>query len=152
MKKSTAAVEDHDLLDLRLLALLEVDGRVSHARLARQLGRSRSAIQERIARLEKMGHIRGYTIRRSGPTSALRAYVLVGCPASGHYELAAALDRFPEVRVCDSITGSMDLALQVEALDMSRLERVLATIEQLPRVSRAVTFMVIQNRIDRRSS
>lgn len=138
-----------DALDLQLLTLLELDGRMAHSRMARKIGRSRSAVQERIARLEGLGHIAGYTIRRSRSTSNLRAYVLVSCPASAHHDVADSLESFPEVRVCDSISGERDLALQVETLDMASLERVLATIEKFPRVTRATTFMVIQNRIDR---
>ena len=68
-----------DPLDLQLLALLEMDGRMSHARLARRVGRSRSAIQERIERLERMGHITGYTIRRGNRSASPGA----GCTGSG---------------------------------------------------------------------
>ena len=77
-----------DPLDLQLLALLEMDGRMSHARLARRVGRSRSAIQERIDRLERMGHIAGYTIRRGDSSTAIRAYLLVSGSSASHEQLA----------------------------------------------------------------
>jgi DNA-binding Lrp family transcriptional regulator len=55
-----------DALDLQLLTLLEEDGRMTLSALARRVRRSRSAIQERVQRLERSGHIAGYTIRRGG--------------------------------------------------------------------------------------
>jgi DNA-binding Lrp family transcriptional regulator len=90
-----------DPLDHQLRALLEMDGRMSHARLARRVGRSRSAIQERIERLERMGHIAGYTIRRGNRGSEVQAYILVSATGASHDTLAAALQSLPR---CGSAT------------------------------------------------
>ena len=138
-----------DPLDLQLLALLEMDGRMSHARLARRVGRSRSAIQERIDRLERMGHIAGYTIRRGNRSAEVQAYLLVSATGASHDTLAAALQAFPEVRVCDSVSGELDLILQVQARDIAGIDRVRAAIAALPGVARTRTAMVMQTRFNR---
>ena len=138
-----------DPLDLQLLALLEQDGRMSHARLARRVGRSRSAIQERIERLERMGHITGYTIRRGNRGSEVQAYILVSATAASHDQVAAAVQAFPEVRVCDSVSGELDLILQVQARDISGVDRVRAAVAALPGVARTRTALVMQNRFQR---
>jgi DNA-binding Lrp family transcriptional regulator len=109
-----------------------MDGRMSHARLARRVGRSRSAIQERIERLERMGHIAGYTIRRGNRGTVVQAYLLVSATGASHDTLAAALQAFPEVRVCDSVSGELDLILQVHARDISGIDRVRAAVAALP--------------------
>src|SRR5678815_1142631 len=111
-----------DPLDLQLLALLEMDGRMSHARLARRVGRSRSAIQERIERLDRMGHIAGYTIRRGNRGTEVQAYLLVSSSGASHDTLAATLQTLPEVRVCDSVSGELDLILQVQARDIAAID------------------------------
>jgi len=138
-----------DPLDLQLLALLEMDGRMSHARLARRVGRSRSAIQERIERLERMGHIAGYTIRRGHRPADVQAYLLVTASGASHDTLAAALQTLPEVRVCDSVSGELDLIVQVQAHDIAGVDRVRAAVAALPGVARTRTALVMQNRIHR---
>jgi len=138
-----------DPLDLQLLALLEMDGRISHARLARRVGRSRSAIQERIERLERMGHIAGYTIRRGNRAADIQAYLLVSATGASHDTLAAAVQGFPEVRVCDSVSGDLDLILQIQARDIATVDRVRAAVAALPGVARTRTALVMQNRIQR---
>ena len=112
-----------DPLDLQLLALLEMDGRMSHARLARRVGRSRSAI---------------------------RAYLLVSGSTASHEQLASTLQVFPEVRVCDSVTGELDLVLQLQAPDIAAVDRVRAAVAALPGVARTRTALVMQNRFNRR--
>lgn len=49
--------------DRQLLGLLQANAREPTASLARKLGVSRSAVQERITRLEKAGVITGYSVR-----------------------------------------------------------------------------------------
>ena len=51
-----------DDVDRRLLSLLAADARVSQRKLARELHMSPPAVGERIARLERAGVIRGYTV------------------------------------------------------------------------------------------
>ena len=138
-----------DPLDLQLLALLEMDGRMSHARLARRVGRSRSAIQERIERLERMGHIAGYTIRRGTRVADIQAYLLVSATGASHDTLAAAVQVFPEVRVCDSVSGDLDLKDEVQARDIATVDRVRAAVAALPGVARTRTALVMHNRIQR---
>src|SRR5262249_4431053 len=111
-----------DPLDLQLLALLEMDGRMSHARLARRVGRSRSAIQERIERLERRGPTAGSTIRRGPRPADVQAYLLVTASGASHDTLAAALQTLPEVRVCDSVSGELDLIVQVQAHDIAGVD------------------------------
>lgn len=49
-----------DSLDLKIVKMLEKNGRISHEEIAKQLHMSRPAIHKRIENLEKMGIITGY--------------------------------------------------------------------------------------------
>lgn len=49
-----------DEIDLKIIQLLEKNGRLSHAELAKLISISRPAIHQRIAKLEKKGLIVGY--------------------------------------------------------------------------------------------
>ncbi len=48
--------------DEKLIALLKANAREPTASLARKLGLARSTVQERLARLEREGIVRGYTV------------------------------------------------------------------------------------------
>ena len=56
--------------DELLLSLLREDARASTADIARRLGLSRTTVQNRIARLEAQGVIRGYTVRTTTTSRA----------------------------------------------------------------------------------
>src|SRR5262249_61283780 len=53
-------LEDLDAIDRKLLDLLQRDGRMSNADLARAVRMAPSAVFERVRRLERDGVIRGY--------------------------------------------------------------------------------------------
>src|SRR5215212_11345223 len=53
---------DLDELDLRIVGLLLKDGRTPAAQIAEQIGLSRPAVADRIAKLEQSGVIRGTTV------------------------------------------------------------------------------------------
>jgi len=61
--------------DERLLQALERNSRASVVDLARRIGLSRSATQERLGKLESAGIIARYTIVRSTPSEIGRAHV-----------------------------------------------------------------------------
>jgi DNA-binding Lrp family transcriptional regulator len=74
-----------DRVDLRLLALLAADARVSQRKLARELNMSAQAVGARIARLERAGVIQSYTIRINWPAA--------GYPLQAYLSITASRDR-----------------------------------------------------------
>jgi Lrp/AsnC family transcriptional regulator, leucine-responsive regulatory protein len=137
-----------DETDRRLLAELQADGRLTQVA---RVGLSRTAVQERIARLEQTGVIRGYTIRLGNPGAApkLRAYLLVkGGPS--HDRAVKALEGMPEVKVADSVSGNIDLVLQLEAEHLEEINRVRDEVAKLPGVASTQTLLVMAPRFDRR--
>jgi Lrp/AsnC family leucine-responsive transcriptional regulator len=53
-------LDELDAIDRKLLSLLQQDGRMSNADLARTVRMAPSAVFERVRRLERDGVIRGY--------------------------------------------------------------------------------------------
>jgi Lrp/AsnC family leucine-responsive transcriptional regulator len=140
-----------DETDRRLLAELQADGRLTHVALAARVGLSRSTVQERIARLERTGVIRGYTVRLgdSQPAPHLRAYLLVRGGAS-HERAVKLLEGFPEVQVADSVSGEVDLILQLQAERIEDLTRIRDEVAKLPGIASTQTLLVMTPRFDRR--
>lgn len=142
---------DLDDLDHRLLAELAADARLTQVALAARVGLSRSAVQERIKRLERDGVIQGYTLRLGEPRAAgLRAYLLVKGSGPSHDRAVKALEALPEVRVADSVSGDIDLVLQLEAERLEDLNRVRDEVAKLPGVASTQTLLVMASRFDRR--
>jgi Lrp/AsnC family leucine-responsive transcriptional regulator len=140
-----------DETDRRLLAELQADGRLTHVALAARVGLSRSAVQERIARLERTGVILGYTVRLGDPgaTPGLRAYLMIKGGAS-HERAVKLLEGFPEVTVADSVSGDVDLILQLQAERIEDLTRVRDEVARLPGIASTHTLLVMTPRFDRR--
>jgi DNA-binding Lrp family transcriptional regulator len=140
-----------DETDRRLLAELRADGRLTHVSLAARVGLSRSAVQERISRLERAGIIRGYTVRLSDdtPDGGVRAYLLVRGGAN-HERAVKVLHGFPEVRVADSVSGDIDLVLQLHAERIEDINRVRDEVAKLPGITSTQTLVVMAPRFDRR--
>ncbi|HJW09357.1 MAG TPA: Lrp/AsnC family transcriptional regulator [Holophagaceae bacterium] len=140
-----------DELDRRILAELKADARLSQVALAARVGRSRSAVQERIRRLERDGVIQGYTLRLALERApGIRAYLLLKGSGPSHERALKTLEGFPEVRVADSVSGDIDLVLQLEAERLEDINRLRDEIAKLPGIASTQTLLVMKPRLDRR--
>lgn len=141
---------DFDELDRRLLAELLADARMPQAALGARLGLSRSAVQARIQRLEREGIIQGYTLRLGQERSTgVRAYLLIKGGAS-HDRAVKVLEAFPEVKVADSVSGDIDLVLQIEGERLEDITRIRDEVGRLAGITSTQTLLVMAPRFDRR--
>ena len=135
-----------DEKDEALLAALERNARASVVDLARRIGLSRSATQERLARLERTGAIAGYTIRRGAAPAGtrLRAWLMVRHAGDGDCtRVLGPLRRFPEVISVDALAGDPDLLVAVEVAGPTDLDRVTAAVKALPGIGTVSTHVVL---------
>ncbi|WP_288252597.1 Lrp/AsnC family transcriptional regulator [uncultured Hydrogenophaga sp.] len=116
---------ERDRTDKRILALLEKNARLTAAAIGREIGLSRTAVQDRIARLEAQGVIQGYRAVLSAPgAGTLRALIFIGIaerPCDKALEWLASL---PGVVAVHSLAGEFDAVAQVNvasAADLGRL-------------------------------
>jgi Lrp/AsnC family leucine-responsive transcriptional regulator len=113
--------------------------------VARDAGLSRTAIQERMARLERAGVILGYTVRlaeRPKPpvTRALLSLRIRTRPC------ASVLDRFrnwPEILACYSLAGPVDAMLLVETDSAQELSRLVDRLSAVPGVGEIETAPIL---------
>ncbi|MEP6966084.1 MAG: Lrp/AsnC family transcriptional regulator [Polaromonas sp.] len=140
-----------DAIDQRLLTELRENARLPVALLARKVGLSRTAVQARIARLERDQVIAGYGVRSGAAheRSQVQAHVMltVGPKLSGLVE--AALRKIPEVRSLLSISGTYDMIAIVQAGSIERLDAVIDGIGLLDGVERTHTSVVLSTRFRR---
>ena len=103
-----------DDIDRRLVALLQDNARLSTVHLARTVGLSRSAVQERIARLEQSGVIAQYTVRLGSSGDPLRAWLLLRyADGFGCDDVMPHLEALPQVQACHSVAGETDMLVLV---------------------------------------
>ncbi|HEY2446676.1 MAG TPA: Lrp/AsnC family transcriptional regulator [Rhizomicrobium sp.] len=137
--------------DARLIALLKANAREPAASLARKLGLARSTVQERIARLERDGIIRGYTLLLSeeADSKRLRAVVMMAADPKQADRVGAELKRMPEVRALSAVSGAHDMMAIVEADTPARMDAVLDRIGRAPGVARTVSSIILTEKFSR---
>jgi Lrp/AsnC family leucine-responsive transcriptional regulator len=118
-----------DRTDLRILEVLQHDGRISNQELAERVALSPSPCLRRVRRLEELGVIRQYVAlvdpQRIG--LGLLAYVTVKLEKRGKMpidEFSARVQTWPEVLACYAMTGDMDYLLRVHVEDLEHFSRL----------------------------
>lgn len=119
-----------DAFDVRILAALQRNGRITKLRLAEEIGLSPSPCWERMRRLEKAGLIRGYHADIEHERILHTATILVEITLRSHQ--ARDFERFqdaimdiPEVVECHATGGGIDYLLKVVTLDIDHYQRII---------------------------
>jgi len=144
-------LDDLDRFDRKILAALQVDGRVTVTDLANRVGLSKTPCQIRMKKLEERGYIQGYTavVDPAKLDAGHIAFVQVSLADTRLAALEAfnaAVTAVPEIEQCHMIAGQFDYLLKVRSKDISAYRRFLGEkISELPHVSHTSTFVVMQS-------
>ncbi|HTU96218.1 MAG TPA: Lrp/AsnC family transcriptional regulator [Solirubrobacteraceae bacterium] len=116
-----------DDVNLRLLAELQSDARLSLAELGRRVGLSSPAVAERLARLESEGVILGYRAMLDPRALgfALTAVVRIRPAPRELHQVADLARRTPEVVDCRRITGEDCYIMTAHVRSVEHLEEVI---------------------------
>jgi Lrp/AsnC family leucine-responsive transcriptional regulator len=121
------AEDSLDDTNLRILAELQQNARLTLAELGRRVGLSSPAVTERLQRLEQSGTIIGYRaeIDPRALGLALSAVIRIR-PGSGQIQKVAEVAReTPEVVECNRITGEDCYLMKAHLRDVQHLEEVI---------------------------
>ena len=133
-----------DKFDQQILQQLRQNARQSVSDIAAAVHLSRSAVTERIRKLEQQKVILGYQVVLGAATEAkVRAYFELQHQAARCQELIPFLRSFSELKSCHGISGEVDLMLFVEADSMERLHQIREQIDAHPDIVRIRTHMVM---------
>ncbi len=137
--------------DEALLRLLETHARLSTAELGRRLGISRTTVQSRLERLEQSGIIEGYTVRLSDSyhKGRVRASVLMVIAPKVLNTLVPTIRRLDTVDRIQSVSGSYDLVVEVNASDMQQLEKTIDALGVMDGVEKTISLIVLSTRFER---
>lgn len=141
-----------DAIDEKIIAELTRNARISHSELASKVLLSRNAVRQRIERLERQGHIAGYTIVRSGEDTGEVVSALVLVYRQDRMrggDVLAALQRIPEVVICEILSGDFDIMVRLEAASLERVRGIWEDIAQMPGVRDTVTALTLSSVVNR---
>ncbi|GIU19573.1 AsnC family transcriptional regulator [Shewanella colwelliana] len=140
-----------DKFDQAIITALRQDARQSISSIADTVSLSRSAVSERIKKLEHTGIIRGYQVLLSeSQKEGVSAYFEIQhrCPRCA--DVVHVFQSIPEVVTCRGITGDMDLLVYVQADSMRRLHEIREYIDAQTDIIKIKTHVVMSEWIDNR--
>ncbi|MFN4040677.1 MAG: Lrp/AsnC ligand binding domain-containing protein [Brevundimonas sp.] len=139
-----------DAVDRRLLRVLQVEGRISNAELAKRCNLSPAACFERVRRLRERRVITGYAALID-PTMAGRGLlifveVLLDRTTGDVFEaFAAAVRAQPEVLECHMVAGGFDYLIKARVGDMDAYRVFLGDVlVKMPGVRETRTYAVLE--------
>lgn len=139
-----------DAKDREILAILSKEARIALKTLAGRIGLSRSATSERVTNLEKSGVIRGYRADIGEiDANVIRATLLINLRRTPAHELLDILARHTEVRRVSSVSGQLDLIVELEAASIDGLNRVRDLLAGHDIVEDLTTAIILRRDIDR---
>lgn len=135
---------EFDSYDIRILAELQADARITHAELGRRVHLSQPAAAERVRKLEAAGVITGYraTVNLGALGYGIRAFVRVG---RTDYDAMSRLIRdMAEIVNAWNITGEDSWVLELAVVDVAHLDRVITTLCNLSETSTSIILKTLR--------
>ncbi len=138
-----------DAIDLRILAELQSDGRITNVELASRVGLSAPPCLRRVRRLEEAGVLRGYhaDVEPSALGFEVTFFAIVGLESQKQVILdafEAEVIGWAEVRECHMIRGGGDFLLRLVARDTAHENALTARLTSAQNVLRVQTLQTIR--------
>ncbi len=145
-----APPEGLDKIDMKILRLLQADGRTTNLKLAEAIHLSPTAVLERVKRLTRDGFILGYEARLNPKKlgAGLMVFIQVVLDRTTpdvFNAFRAAVQVRPEILECHMVAGGFDYLIKTRVADMAAYrELVGSVIWTLPGVRETHTYAVME--------
>ena len=135
-----------DQTDLKILYILQNNGRSRLGDIADEVELSAPAVMERVKKLEASGVIRGYQALVDAKKVGKDITAFIGVSLSHQRDIdgfAVQMLRYADVLECHHVTGEESFILKVKASNTGSLEKLLGEIRSVEGVTRTVTKVVL---------
>ena len=145
-----ATATDIDRIDLKILNVLQQDGRISNLKLAESVALSPTAVLARVQRLSRDSYILGYEAQlnaaKLGAGLMVFVEVLLDRTTPNVFDaFKAAVQVRPEIMECHMVAGGFDYLLKTRMADMNAYRAFAGTVLwQLPGVRETRTYAVME--------
>lgn len=138
-----------DAIDIKILNILQENGREAHSNIAKAVGLSAPSVSERIKKLCTEGIIRRYVaiLNDKKIDKELTAFINVYL-SNPRYEEAflAEVTELRDVLECHHVTGDFSYVLKVKTRNTTTLENIISKkIRSIPGVARTLTNVVLSS-------
>jgi Lrp/AsnC family transcriptional regulator, leucine-responsive regulatory protein len=138
-----------DKTDLKIIEILQGNGRITNSELSSQIGISPPPTLERVRKLERKGVIRRYVALVDPASVGIETFTFVEVTLIRHgsdsvTEFLGAIEEHPEILECHHITGDADFLLKIAVRNFPAYQQfVLQTLTDLPFVQNLKTMVVL---------
>ncbi|HUX59730.1 MAG TPA: Lrp/AsnC family transcriptional regulator [Ignavibacteriaceae bacterium] len=135
-----------DDLDIKILNILQKNGRTKRNEIAEAIGLSIPSVSERLHKLEERGVIEGYytKVNKKAFGYDIMAYILVTMESSKHYKsFIPRVEKTPQIIECHSVLGEGSHLLKAIVKKTESLENLLSEIQSWPGVISTKTTFVL---------
>ena len=135
-----------DDLDIKILNILQKNGRTKRNEIAEAVGLSIPSVSERLHKLEERGVIEGYytKVNKKAFGYDIMAYILVTMESSKHYKsFIPRIEKTPQIIECHSVLGEGSHLLKAIVKKTESLENLLSEIQSWPGVISTKTTFVL---------
>lgn len=135
-----------DDLDIKILNILQKNGRTKRNVIAESVGLSIPSVSERLHKLEEKGIIEGYfaKVSRKAFGYDIMAYILVTMESSKFYKaFTAKVEKVTQIIECHSVLGEGSHLLKAIVKKTESLEKLLSEIQSWPGVVATKTTFVL---------
>ena len=144
------SAKDLDAIDLKILAEIQADGRITNVELARRVGISPPPCLRRVRALEEAGFLTGchgqVDATKLGFSVDVFALVHLSSQADADLRAFEAFVRTePMVRECWMLSGEVDFILKCVAPDMATFQDFVTQLTAAPHVRNVRTSLVLHN-------
>lgn len=144
-----------DAIDLKLLHLLQEDGRMTNVDLAKEVGISAPPCLRRIRALQDQGFILGFhaDVNEKALGFEVKSFAMVGLHSQAEVDLSAFEERcrnWPLVRECHMLNGEIDFILKCLSPDLSSFQSFITEeLTSADNVASVKTSLVIRGAKDK---
>lgn len=141
-----------DEIDVKILELLQADGRLSNAAIAEEVGLTTSTVFDRVKKLEKRGVIKKYVavVDPAALGKSITAFIRLVVGTTGDSVYASSKRSFSEaclaetaVLECHTIAGDDCYILKVRVANTGELEKLLERLRSYAYVVKSTSNIVL---------
>lgn len=135
-----------DYIDLKILSILQTNGRTRLADIAEEVELSAPAVMERVKKLEVGKVIKGYQAVVDGKKVGKDITAFIGVSIGNQRDMdkfAKQMLQHHDVLECHHVTGDESFILKVKSANTASLETLLGEIRSVEGVTRTVTKVVL---------
>lgn len=139
-----------DRIDIKLLELLQNDGRISNIKLAEMVNLSATAVLSRVQKLDREGYILGYEAKLN-PDLLDKSFVvfveisLDKTTPNALDEFSKAVLSYSEIIECHMVSGGFDFLIKIRCQNMEEFRKISGQVLwQLPGIRETRSYPVME--------